>query len=1055
MHTRTLDDFTDLSDWSSIASGQARLDLACDTAPTGSCLRLDFDFAGGGGFVVARRRLPLILPESYALLLAVRAEAPANAFEFKLIDPSGANVWRFRDDAFDFRSDWRTLRIPGRAINFGWGPAGGGVAHEVGAIEIVVAAGVGGKGRLWIAALRLEDRTPAHLPLIRASSAQSGHPADNVLDGAANTCWRPECLPAWLELDFREERDYGGLLLRWEASDARRFQVQSSDDGMRWRDLYTAPRAAGRDNPVYLHDGCSRFLRLSLDGNVPIHGLVVFEVQPESFARSINDFFHHLAATAPRGRYPRWLFREQTYWTPVDVPDGTIPALFNEEGMVEISRAGCSVEPALIIDGARVTWADCTIRQGLAQPPLPIPESIWVWGAIRLTVTAFASGAPGQVWLSLRYRLENTGAVRHAISLHIALRPFQVSPPWQCWRDIGGVSPIRELTYRDGAVWVNGQLTLVPLTVPTDFGAAAFDEGVIGDDMAVDSRPDAVSDPFGYASGVLAFDLELEPGAVNEIDLAAPLGVMHAADPVAMPDATAGADQFTLALDQWSQVLGLARGRACHSPPGRDASADVEKPVTFRLPAVAQSYLDSYLGSLAHILINRDGPALQPGSRRYTRSWIRDGAGMAAALLRFGRAHDAEDFIRWYVIYQATDGNVPCCVDNQGADWLPEHDSHGQFIFVVAEYYHFTGDHRLVADLWPAVQKAVGYIERLRAQRLTDDYRSGEKRACFGLLPESVSHEGYLAHPVHSYWDDFWALRGLKDAVGLAEVMGDDDEAARLADLRDDFRATLHASIACTMQDRHIDFLPGSVEWADPDPTATANALTLIDESHHLPADALHRSFDLFMERFRAMHGEHPVHWINYTPYEIRIIGALVRLGRRDDAHELARFFLSERRPIVWNQWPEIAWRDPRSPGHQGDLPHAWIGAEYCLAFRDMFAYERESDHSLVVGAGIPAAWLTAGEVAVSGLLTWYGRIDLLFQRTATGAVVVQIAGSLTLPPGGIRLALPGSGSWQEVWINGVKMDDVTSTEIAIIALPVEVMLVFADDADNRFPDKR
>ena len=45
-----------------------------------------------------------------------------------------------------------------------------------------------------------------------------------------------------------------------------------------------------------------------------------------------------------------------------------------------------------------------------------------------------------------------------------------------------------------------------------------------------------------------------------------------------------------------------------------------------------------------------------------------------------------------------------------------------------------------------------------------------EHRACFGLLPESVSHEGYLAQPVHSYWDDFWALRGFKDAAFMAAV---------------------------------------------------------------------------------------------------------------------------------------------------------------------------------------------------------------------------------------------------------------------------------------------
>ena len=251
MRTRTLDDFSDLSGWSPVASGQARLRIEPDAAPDasgpGQSMRLDFDFQGGGGFVVARKEVRLDLPESYALLLAVRADAPANAFEFKLVDPGGANVWRLRDASFDFRTGWRTLRIPGSAIGFGWGPAGGGSAREVGAIEIVVAAGPGGQGSLWVADLRLEDRTPSGPPRVRASGALPGQAADCVLDGRLDSCWCPDRVPAWLELDFREERDYGGLVLRWGTPQERGFQVLAGDDGENWRCLYRPPglRACG------------------------------------------------------------------------------------------------------------------------------------------------------------------------------------------------------------------------------------------------------------------------------------------------------------------------------------------------------------------------------------------------------------------------------------------------------------------------------------------------------------------------------------------------------------------------------------------------------------------------------------------------------------------------------------------------------------------------------------------------------------------------------------------------------------------------------------------
>ena len=168
----------------------------------------------------------------------------------------------------------------------------------------------------------------------------------------------------------------------------------------------------------------------------------------------------------------------------------------------------------------------------------------------------------------------------------------------------------------------------------------------------------------------------------------------------------------------------------------------------------AMDAIRAALTATAHILVTRAGPALQPGPRRYARSWIRDGTIMSAALLRMGHAKEVLEFIRWYAPYQRADGFVPCCVDRNGPDWLVEHDSHGQLIAAIADCYRFTADARFLEESWPFVVKAVGCIEGL----LEED----------GLLPVSVSHEGYLAQPVHSYWDDFWALRGLRDAADLA-----------------------------------------------------------------------------------------------------------------------------------------------------------------------------------------------------------------------------------------------------------------------------------------------
>jgi hypothetical protein len=297
---------------------------------------------------------------------------------------------------------------------------------------------------------------------------------------------------------------------------------------------------------------------------------------------------------------------------------------------------------------------------------------------------------------------------------------------------------------------------------------------------------------------------------------------------------------------------------------------------------------------------------------------------------------------------------------------------------------------------------------------------------------------------VHSYWDDFWALRGYGDAAALAAVLGDAGEARRIGAIRDELRAALRASIACTIADHGIRYVPGSVEWYDFDPTATSNAVALLGFVDDLPRAALEWSFDEYLRGFRRRRsGE--IEWNNYTPYEVRILGALVRLGRRADAAELAAFFLDDRRPQAWNQWPEIAWRDPRSPGHLGDVPHTWIGAEYLLAMLSMLVYERDApdgiDDGLVVAAGVPAEWLAQGEVAVTGLRTAYGTLDVSIVRDESGAVVVSLGGACAVPRGGIELRPPLPAPLASVVVNGRASTEHDAERAVVRTLPATAVL--------------
>jgi hypothetical protein len=1032
MHDNLLDDFEDLSSWQAITSGQAQLLISRDRGPRGSAMRLDFDFRGAGGFVVARKAFPLEIPESYSFGFNIRGSAPTNIFEFKLVDESNQNVWRYRVEAFDFPEEWRPLSIRSSQIVFAWGPLGAGPPARVAAVELVIAAGPGGKGTVCFNGLWFRDDTYRLTPIIQASSALPGHEPQHAVATSETLNWQSEISdePQWLLIDFQQEREYGGLVIHWENGfQARQFDVQVSVDGTTWSTAYATSQGGTERSYIYLPQTISRYIRLNLHRSAEGGGFAIrsIEVKPYDFSRTINHFFQNIAKEERPGLYPKYLLGRQTYWTPVGTGDGDTQALMNEEGMVEVDKGAFSIEPFVYADRTLFTWADVQLRQELTKGFLPLPSSEWRTDGFTMKITAFATGEPNHSVLYIRYRIVNPGKERHSLRLFTVLRPFQVTPSWQSWRSFGGVSPIRGVRFSGGAAWVNGNKAVTPLTTPSGFGAAPFAAGDVTKHLTLGRAPlqKEVLDEFGYASGVFFFDLDLAPGSGAEVYLAIPFGPEAIADDQslsALQGSVSGPEQFERASRSWEARLGA---------------------VEIQVPPQIRSTADTFKTAAAHILINRDGPALHPGPRRYNRSWIRDGAIMGAALLRAGYPSALRDFIRWYTRFQSGDGNIPDCADREGTEWLPEFDAYGEFIYAVVEYYRFTGDKAFLSEMWPAVSKTLSYMEGLRSKRLTKEYQSGEKRACYGLLPESMSHEGYMAHPVHAYWDDFWAIRGLRDASLMTEVLGDAAEAARLSALGESLSGDVRASLRGTMARHKINFVPGSVEFGDFDPTATSVAVNLLDQVHLLPPSELQNTFDKYMEGFRKRK-DGAVAWSNYSAYEIRIIGALVRLGRRRDALELLEFMLADRRIPAWNQWPEISWRDASGPSFVGDLPHTWISAEYMLSVRTMFGYEREEDEALVIAAGVAGEWLSGGfEVGVRNLPTYYGGLTYSLRMESSDTLRLKLEGVPLVPPGGIVVMAPLPRAIRQVTMSGRAMDEFTTDRFTCRKSPADVVVMF------------
>jgi hypothetical protein len=858
-----------------------------------------------------------------------------------------------------------------------------------------------------------------------------------VLLHAAAALAQPSAPLPWpFALDLGAPTAIATVLIDWEEGRAPAdYAIETSLDGTTFATARRIEGANGGRDSIWLGhvdarfvrvvpESDARFVRVVPDGDATRFAMRSYEVVPFAAQPNANAFFHAVAGAARRGAYPRYWLQEQSYWTAVGADGDTVQALVSSDGQIEPGVRNFTIEPFLTVNGRFVPWSDAAPEASLADGALPIPSVAWRADPIVLTQTTFATGAPGASALVVRHRVENRGDTTAEVTLWLGIRPFQVNPPWQALGTPGGVTAVHRIA-RDGrAVWVNGRSAIALLDEPDAFGAARYEQGSLAEFLARGDVPpdDETFDAQGFASGALAYRLKLAPGARRDVSIAVPF---HDAPTflAVLPSEDAASSWVDAAHDttlrHWRERL---------------STFDV------RLPPAAGDASLALRAAIAQILVARAGPVLRPGTRTYARAWIRDGVLMASALLQMGMADEARAFLRWYLPWQDADGRVPCCIDERGRDWAVEHDAPGQLAYGALSLWRYRRDREIVREAWPHIVRAVDYVDRLRQQRKGAEWNAPDKVHFRGLLPESISHEGYSSRPVHSYWDDFWALRGLKDAVIAAQLVGDPSQERHIAAIRDDFASDLQASIVATMRHHGLDTIPASADLGDFDPSATSAAIGSAGARQLFPQDALDRTYERYVEDFRKRRaGE--IAWEAYTPYELRNVEALVRLGRRDDALFLVEEMLGDQRPRGWRQWGEIVWRDPAAPRFIGDVPHAWIASGYVRALRTMLAYERE-DGALVLGAGLPLAWLKdRGGVAVSKLPTHYGAITYTMRATGENEIRIDLAGDLEMPKEGIVIAPPVT--IESARIDGEPAKEWHREEVVVRRVPVVVEVAY------------
>lgn len=337
--------------------------------------------------------------------------------------------------------------------------------------------------------------------------------------------------------------------------------------------------------------------------------------------------------------------------------------------------------------------------------------------------------------------------------------------------------------------------------------------------------------------------------------------------------------------------------------------------------------------------------AVVPGPYTYKRFWFRDACLMMNALLATNLSDRVGRALPGFLVQQKQNGYF----QSQEGEW----DSNGQVLWIMNRFEQLTGE-RLSDAVVTGARKAVKWIGNKVEHAPESNHH--------GLLPAGFSAEHFGPND-HYYWDDFWAIGGLKGASELFQrhnLVADKEHADRL---RQSLELAVQHSISNIAPHRRGGGIPASpyrrmdsgaigsmvldyplqlCQADDREMSATANFL--MDKCFYQGAffqDMIHSGKNIYLT--------------------LAIAQTLLRQG--DSRYlQLLENVIAAASPT--GHWPE-AIHPSSGGGCMGDGQHGWAAAEFLMMIRNLFV--REECDRLVIGSGLPLHWVCQSEAVFFG----------------------------------------------------------------------------------------
>jgi hypothetical protein len=329
---------------------------------------------------------------------------------------------------------------------------------------------------------------------------------------------------------------------------------------------------------------------------------------------------------------------------------------------------------------------------------------------------------------------------------------------------------------------------------------------------------------------------------------------------------------------------------------------------------------------------------------------------------------------------------------SQAGEW----DSNGQVLWILDRYHKLTG-HAFSKDWKKAVFKAANWIKRKRLSS------AGPERHA-GLLPAGFSAE-HLGPNDYYFWDDFWALAGLRSAARLA---GQFDAAAKQREFgaeAQNFEQALFQSIEAIPDAMSAGAIPAS-PYRRMDAGAVGSLVADYPLQITAPGDArIGKTADFLLACcFHAGGFFQDIIHSGINPYLTLCIAQT--LLRRQDRRYRNLIGTVANLASETGQWPEAV--HPRTAGGcMGDGQHGWAAAEWVMMMRNLFV--REEGDKIVIGAGIFPEWLhpSGGRIGFGPTLTPFGSIRVEIDND-NAAPHLKLDAVWTNEPAEVEIQIPG-----------------------------------------------